>query len=73
MTFFFYIVSSHLLLVPREGCASRLWPFLGVLLYMFCTKLYQILVGIPTDTKTLLLQICFCFVIKETLCCPFPM
>ena len=27
--------SSLLLLVPREGCASRLWHFMGISIYIF--------------------------------------
>ena len=33
----------------------------------FCSKLYRQIVGIPI--VLLLLQVCFCFVMRETLCC----
>ena len=37
----------------------------------FASKLYKQMMGIPMSTNCVsFLHICFCFVVKETVCCP---
>ena len=71
--FFFSEQPKRFKLWSCQKVCDALHYLLDIVFMRFGPKLYRQIVGIPMSTQIvlLLLQICFCFVMRETSCCLF--